>query len=148
MLRAAAVGADLIVMPVAPVQEAVNTSLNMSLNTSLNTPDVQEVAVGGYSSYTQYQKRLSGSAPQFNSTGNGSLFSNGFGNSFGNGWNSANGSLLHCRRGSSGSTSATAAASVSAAGRQQQQVKQQQQKQCAAATTIQVTRTSVRDRCI
>jgi hypothetical protein len=95
MLRAAAVGADLIVMPVAPVQEAVNTSLNMSLNTSLNTPDVQEVAVGGYSSYTQYQKRLSGSAPQFNSTGNGSLFSNGFGNSFGNGWNSANGSLLH-----------------------------------------------------
>jgi hypothetical protein len=146
MLRATAVGADLIVMPVTPVQE-VNTTLNTLLNTSLNTSDIQEVAVGGYGSYTQYQKRLSGSAPQFNSTGNGSLFSNGFDNSFGNGWNSANGSLLHCRRRSSGSASATAAASLSAVGRQQQQQKQQQQKQCAAATTIQVTRTSVRDRC-
>jgi hypothetical protein len=140
MLRAAAVGADLIVMPVAPVQESVNTSLNMSLSTSLKTSDVQEVAVGGYSSYTQYQKRLSGSAPQFNSTDNGSLFSNGFSNGFGNDFNSSNGSLLHCRRGSSGSVSATAAAASAA---EQQQQKQQQQKQHAAATTIQVTHSLV-----
>jgi hypothetical protein len=134
MLRAAAVGADIIVMPVPPVQESVNTSLN----TSLNTSDVQDVAVGGYDSYTQYQRRLSSSAPQqFNSTGNGSVFSNGFSNGFGNGFgNGSNGSLLHCRRGSSGS--AAAAASLSAARHQQQQQKQRQ-KQHAAATSIQVT---------